>query len=48
MSNYEKYIISLPERATLSWRHFGNDISDDWCHFEDYMIGKTFEPIFLR
>jgi hypothetical protein len=40
MSDYEKYIISLPERATLSWRHFGDDISDDWCYFEDDMTGN--------
>jgi hypothetical protein len=40
MSNYEKYIISLPERATLSWRHFGDEIGDDWCYFECDMKGN--------
>lgn len=43
MSEYEKYIISLPDRATASWRHFGEaNVQDNedriiWSYFEDDM-----------
>jgi hypothetical protein len=43
MSDYEKYIISLPDRAIAHWRHFGVEkMQDDddhicWTYFEDDM-----------
>lgn len=43
MSEYEKYKISLPDRATAHWRRFGEvDVRDNedriiWSYFEDDM-----------
>lgn len=39
MSDYEKYIISLPDRTKIHWEPFG-EVSDDnydWVYFEDGM-----------
>jgi hypothetical protein len=47
MSDYEKYIIPLPDRATVHWKHFGEgDVKDDEDHIDwAYFEGDMYESL---